>query len=458
MLHCLLKVTAACALFWVWTLVVFNRWSGVSMVTQEHYLFYCLLVAIALTVDAVRSHQTKVDFLNIDFIRNCTISFRQTLTVLLIWLLFLVGAKDMVISRKFLFTFIPPLFLLCLYANATFPRLLARFVFSGEHIQNTIVMGGFGGATGIRRWLERKHSYGVRLVGIVTDEAVAELPSDLPFLGPTACLEQSIRATKATQVVAVGRPASTEAMNQLVDLCLRLGVRLLVAEDFEESLGRKATLVEEDGLHILGFHRDPLECPFNRVTKRSLDLAIAIPATLFILPVVSLVVWVLQQIQSPGPLFFRQMRTGMFDRDFRIYKFRTMRVDNPDEALQARVNDDRVFSAGRWMRRFSIDEIPQFLNVLRGEMSIVGPRPHMRIHDEQFKQAANAYLLRCFIKPGMTGLAQVRDQRGETRTDKDVIDRVRSDLDYLENWSFLLDGLIILKTIWKVIFPGRNAF
>ena len=176
-----------------------------------------------------------------------------------------------------------------------------------------------------------------------------------------------------------------------------------------------------------------------------------------ILPVLSLIVWLFQRFQSPGPLFFHQLRTGMQGQDFTLYKYRTMRPDNPDEARQAQEHDERIFPAGRWLRRMSLDEMPQFINVLKGEMSVVGPRPHMRQHDDLFRQKMISYGVRTFIKPGITGLAQVRDLRGEIHSDQDVIERVRADIDYMENWSLLLDIEIIARTTVKVLFPSKNA-
>ena len=458
MLHCLFQVVAASVLFWVWTLVVFNGFTGTAAVAYGHYFTYWLLVGFGLVIDCTRSHEAKTDILNLDFIRNCAISFRQAITVLVMVLLYLVGTKDQAISRAFLFTFIPPLFFLFLYANRIFPRVLARFAFSGRYRQKALLMGMPGPVLAIEKWLERKSYYGIQAVGLLTDDPVNAATCPVPVLGSPAQLEEHLRSTGATQLIAVGWPSDLTAMTGLADSCQRLGVRLLVAGDFESAVGRKVTLMEDDGMHIIGFYREPLECPFNRGLKRALDLMIAIPSVLFVLPPAALLVWLLQQWQSPGPLFFRQTRTGMQDRDFTIFKFRTMHVDNPDEARQATANDGRVFSAGRWLRRLSIDELPQFFNVIKGEMSVVGPRPHIKAHDERFKQASTAYSVRGFIKPGMTGLAQVRDFRGETRTDQDMVDRVQSDLDYLENWSFLLDGMIILRTVWKVLFPPKASY
>ena len=135
-----------------------------------------------------------------------------------------------------------------------------------------------------------------------------------------------------------------------------------------------------------------------------------------------------------------------------------MTVDNDDESRQAVANDQRIFPAGIWLRKFSIDELPQFINVLRGEMSVVGPRPHMIKHDDLFLKAMKNYLVRRFVRPGITGWAQVSGFRGEIRVEQDVRDRVSADIYYLENWSLGLDCVIIFKTIKQCILPPRTAY
>lgn len=457
-IHCVLQAIAAAGLFWVWVFVfeyiLPNRalLGGTAL-----FVSYSLIIAGGVVLDHMRQSRGTTDFLNLPFVRNCAISLRQTLTVLLLLLLALVGFKHQTISREFIFTFIPFFFVATLFCNRLFPLWLARFVFSGNYVQNTILLGSRRGVMRLTEWLSTKVLYGVKLVGVVTEGPQSEPVGGLPHLGPIAQLDDHIRQVQATQVIAVDVPHSPVVVNHLANTCQRRGVRLLLANDYELMLGRRISMMQEDGVYFISFHREPLESPFNRMLKRTLDLLVALPVVVFFLPVLSLVVWAFQRIQSPGPLFFHQLRTGRHGQDFLLYKFRTMHPNNPDEARQAREHDERIYPAGRWLRKMSLDEIPQFINVLKGEMSVVGPRPHLRKHDEIFRQKMISYGVRTFIKPGITGLAQVRDLRGEIMSDEDVIQRVRSDLDYLENWSLLLDVEIVFRTAWKVIFPSKNA-
>ena len=164
------------------------------------------------------------------------------------------------------------------------------------------------------------------------------------------------------------------------------------------------------------------------------------------------------KLDSSGPVIFRQRRSGFNGRHFQILKFRTMRVlEDGETIVQARPNDSRVTRVGHWLRRTSIDELPQLFNVLRGQMSIVGPRPHALAHDDQFDKLIGNYAYRHHVKPGLTGWAQVNGYRGQTRTVADIEDRVRLDLWYIDNWTLKIDFKIIFMTVIEVM-RGENAY
>jgi lipopolysaccharide/colanic/teichoic acid biosynthesis glycosyltransferase len=168
---------------------------------------------------------------------------------------------------------------------------------------------------------------------------------------------------------------------------------------------------------------------------------------------------IFQAIQSPGPLFYRQTRAGLAMRPFRIFKFRTMRVDKGDAASkQATAGDPRIYPMGRLLRKTSLDEMPQFLNVFLGHMSLVGPRPHMIIHNRRFSDIMEKYHVRTFAKPGITGLAQMSGFRGEAKDENDVIERAKLDIKYIENWSLPFDFWIIFQTMLQVVKPPKTAY
>jgi Undecaprenyl-phosphate glucose phosphotransferase len=202
--------------------------------------------------------------------------------------------------------------------------------------------------------------------------------------------------------------------------------------------------------------RGPLSA-LERASKRAIDIVFAAAGLIALLPLLMIVAFAIQ-LDSPGPILFRQRRSGFNGRQFHILKFRTMTVlEDGDSIAQAARDDCRITRVGWWLRRTSIDELPQLLNVLSGTMSIVGPRPHAVAHDNQFNRLVENYALRHHVKPGLTGWAQVNGYRGETRTAADIERRVKLDLWYIDNWSFALDLVIVFRTAIEVM-RAKNAY
>src|SRR5581483_4615979 len=351
----------------------------------------------------------------------------------------------------------PWLYVALLFSHYYLPPLLARGVFRRE--EKTLLIGSPQKAEQLRPWLRRKAELGLRAVGLISDDKIDNVPSGVPpLLGSSQDLERIIREREITQVILLEFPLFTQINWDIIRTCDALGVRLLIVSDLEDKLRHSVTHFEDDGHRFIGLREEPLENPLNRFLKRAIDLAIAIPIILVVFPITAVIVWLAQRLQSPGPLFHRQTRAGMQNRQFKIYKFRTMHANNGDIARQASTKDERVYSLGKWFRKFSVDEVPQFWNVLRGDMSIVGPRPHLIEHNNQFAQLLADYHVRTFVKPGITGLAQVRGYRGEARNNTDIENRVACDIEYLENWNLSLEVAIIVRTFAHVIFPPRSAY
>jgi putative colanic acid biosynthesis UDP-glucose lipid carrier transferase len=186
----------------------------------------------------------------------------------------------------------------------------------------------------------------------------------------------------------------------------------------------------------------PLDRSFNRGVKRSFDIIGSIFLLILFLPWLILTIFLIHRLKSPGPLFYIQTRGGLGNKTFEIIKFRTMHVDSSS-----------IFSMGRFLRKTGIDEIPQLINVLKGDMSLIGPRPHLVKHDAEFRQCHPEYDLRMRVLPGITGFAQVRGFRGKILSSRDVVNRVNSDIYYVENWTILLDIIILIRTIGVVLCP-----
>jgi exopolysaccharide biosynthesis polyprenyl glycosylphosphotransferase len=457
LMHGILQTFALLILFWVWMLA-FSHSLGQRFL-REQYVTYAVVVVVTSLLDIGRSRLARKDLLQLDILRNHSLSIRQAAVAVGGLLLFLVASKDVAISRLFLFTFAPAAYLMFFLTNLLCPRLLASLLFSGRSAAKTLILGSPDDAAKLNPWLERKVRYGLRLVGLITTDAQSSDGCQIPIVGDFAQISGILQRTDATKLIVLeSLLLQPDQMVELADLCDKHGVRLLIVNDLEDRFHRSVTFFDDDGFHFMEFRREPLECPVGRTIKRALDLAIALPVVMFVLPPACLVAWYFQRRQAPGPLFFRQRRTGKYNRPFLIFKFRTLYVGNDDEGRQVVGDDSRVYRAGKWMRKLSIDELPQFINVLSGEMSVVGPRPHFVDHDTLFGEIAHFYRVRSFIKPGITGLAQVRGLRGEARKERDLIDRIHSDVYYLENWSPVLDWMIIFKTAWQMIAPPKTAY
>lgn len=208
---------------------------------------------------------------------------------------------------------------------------------------------------------------------------------------------------------------------------------------------------------VLSVRRNPLKNPFNRAAKRAFDIAFSSIVLLFS-PIVFIPVAIAIKLSSPGPVFFKQKRTGYRGKDFYCWKFRTMRVNAKADLQQAQKDDPRKTRIGEILRHTSIDELPQFINVLLGDMSIVGPRPHMLKHTADYSKIIDKYMVRHLIKPGITGWAQVNGYRGLTEQLWQMERRVEFDVWYIENWSFLLDLKIVVRTVVNAIKGESNAF
>ena len=441
-------------------LVVFTSVTAVDGSLASHYPMYALAVMAGLLIEGMKRDRARVR-LNLwqhNFVDQHRVTMRQVWYGLGILLAYLAATKDQTISRWFLLTFAATLYGGLLASNYWLPAMLARRIFGGKSVERTLLVGSAAQAKRIRGWLFSKEVYGLRTVGILSTDLVrsAEV-AGLPCLGGAGDLEEIVRREGITQVIFLELPQELQQHRQLVGVLEKMGVRLLILSNLEELLEHPVVHLEDEGMRFIILREEPLENPLNRYAKRVLDLAVALPVVLLILPPMMFMIWIVQRFQSPGSVFFIQKRAGIQNREFQIIKFRSMHENNPDEARQAVPGDERVFGFGRWMRKLSIDELPQFINVLKGEMSVTGPRPHLVEHNAQFAQQMTNYHIRTFVKPGITGLAQVRGFRGEARSSVEIAKRLESDISYLENWRLALDLSIIIRTAWQMIAPPKTA-
>lgn len=277
-------------------------------------------------------------------------------------------------------------------------------------------------------------------------------------------VDDFVTATEAPEQLKLGEELYLCVSRKRKDVIRRISwfcdsrvIRFYYVPVSVESIGLNLKREMLDDMEVFTTYENPLQNSVNRTVKRLFDIVlslIALGLTGLIFPFV----WLTIKIQSPGPIFFKQKRTGLDGRNFYCYKFRSMHVNKDADRVQATKDDPRKYPFGNFMRKTNIDELPQFWNVLKGDMSIVGPRPHMLAHTEMYSQLISKYMVRHFVKPGITGWAQVSGFRGETKELWQMEERVKHDIWYMENWSFWLDIRIVWFTVKTFFIHDKNAY
>jgi putative colanic acid biosynthesis UDP-glucose lipid carrier transferase len=261
-------------------------------------------------------------------------------------------------------------------------------------------------------------------------------------------------------------PEESTALAKVVEMAEKNCVRIKYATSFtkfknEEDYFTNSNYILSDyydGIPILVNRYEPLSSIKNRIIKRVFDIAFSLFVIVFLLSWLMPLMMLLIRLESKGATIFMQLRSGRDNNPFYCYKFRSMAVNKDSNSLQATKNDPRVTKLGAFMRKTSIDELPQFFNVLMGDMSIVGPRPHMLKHTEEYSEIIDKYMIRQFLKPGITGWAQINGFRGETKHQHQMLNRVKHDIWYMENWTLWKDIKIIILTVVNAVRGEENAY
>ena len=297
-----------------------------------------------------------------------------------------------------------------------------------------------------------------RIVGFIDEPSnVPENSSTAVFSGLSNTMHIA-RVQNITEIFSTVMPEDNREVYELMRQAEKALIRFRIVPDFANVINRPVHMDYIRDIPILSERREPLEEVINRVQKRMFDVAVSLIAIVFVLswltPLLSLLIY----LSSPGPIFFSQWRSGKNNRPFRCLKFRSMALNAQADSRQATKNDVRVTTIGKFIRKTSLDEFPQFVNVLLGHMSIVGPRPHMLEHTKKYSAQEEHYMVRQFAKPGITGWAQTNGYRGEITEVQQMQKRVEYDLWYLENWSLSLDFKIMFLTVYNVFKGEPNAY
>jgi len=453
------------AVFWAWAYVNLNfPIPYVHMNPYENLLpyFLCAIGGMLLSARDVSRHLAARFHLP-DLGASARLAFRQVSLMALLIFALMFAMQDHSVSRLYLGTMLVWCWLGLAVLNAWVPGRLARLIFQKGHRLPTVFIGKPGSFAKVREWISNKEPLGIFPVGLLSPEAPPSGPDALPvpWLGTLADLPRVLEERPVGQVVMLELPATDDEAGRIITACRDRGCRLLIHSDIEERYTQPLVPITEEGRHFYTLQEEPLEDPMNRLIKRSFDLAVAVPVVVLVLPFLCAWVAVMQAVQAPGPLFHARERRGKQGKIFCMLKFRSMFTAPDDaaaEAMQALTEDQRVFPFGRFMRKRSLDEFPQFWNVLVGEMSIVGPRPYMPLLDEEFRQQTQGYRTRNLVKPGITGLSQSLGFRGAVLEEEMVRRRVYWDVYYISHWSAWMDLQITARTLWQVIAPPETAF
>ncbi|GGF26365.1 exopolysaccharide biosynthesis polyprenyl glycosylphosphotransferase [Flavobacterium limi] len=324
-----------------------------------------------------------------------------------------------------------------------------RVVFGGNH-RRVVLLGNNESISPLRHFFTENPDYGYELIHVFEFEKVKTEHIEQMF--------EFVLNKNMDEMYCSIIGLSQDQMNEIIDFADSNLKTLKFIPDDNQIFFRNFILEYYDYIPVIALRSIRLDEHLYKIMKRSFDVVFSIIIIIGVLSWVLPILGVLIKLESKGPVLLRQKRNGLNNKEFYCYKFRSMELSNNDYSNQVSKNDPRVTKIGRFIRKTSIDELPQFFNVLIGEMSVVGPRPHIVSYNQEYILKVDKFMVRHFIKPGITGLAQVKGFRGEIETDYDIINRVKYDIFYIENWSILLDLKIIVTTIYHIIKGDEKAY
>jgi putative colanic acid biosynthesis UDP-glucose lipid carrier transferase len=324
-----------------------------------------------------------------------------------------------------------------------------RVVFGGN-FRRVVIVGNGKSTIQLGEFFNENPDYGYKLEKVFTLTPNKKEQIDECF--------DFVLENKIDEIYCSLSDLSNSDVNKFIDFTDNNLKILKFLPDNKEILARNLIFDYYDYIPIISLRNIPLDEVANKIIKRIFDIVFSLLIIVGILSWLIPILALLIRLESKGSVFFKQKRNGLNYKEFYCYKFRSMRLNEIADLYQVSKNDPRITRVGKFIRKTSIDELPQFFNVLLGDMSVVGPRPHMVSHTEMYARRIDKFMVRHFIKPGITGLAQTKGFRGEVENDKDIIYRVKFDIFYLENWSLLLDIKIIFLTVINAIKGEEKAY
>jgi putative colanic acid biosynthesis UDP-glucose lipid carrier transferase len=324
----------------------------------------------------------------------------------------------------------------------------------GKNYRNVIIIGMDDTSKKIAKLFNERPDLGYRYFGFFSDK----VSKDKKYLGGIKSSHAYILKEGIDEIYCSLADLNKEQIKDYTKFANKNSKVLKLIPESNELYSKNFDLEFYDNTLVLNVRKLPFDYPENIQIKRIFDIIFSILVIILVMSWLTPLFWLLIKLESRGPLFFKQSREGLDGKRFECYKFRSMKVNSLSDKIHATKNDERVTRFGAFMRKTSIDELPQFFNVLKGEMSIVGPRPHMKSLSKEYQKDIDNYMERHAVKPGITGLAQISGFRGEVKKKSDIKNRVRMDIFYIENWSFFLDMRIIIQTILNIFKGEEKAY
>lgn len=370
---------------------------------------------------------------------------KQMLVFLLLTFAY-IGIEHLEIEKKTVFIFIGSLIIgVSLFKLFVFFSLRQyRKKYSGNH-RNVIIVGKCKRSLELKEFFENKKQYGYNLLKQFEDFNFQEL-------------EQFFYKNNVDEIYLSLENLKTKHLKEIILFTDNYFAHLKYIPSDKGLMVNSGTVQYYDYIPIIPEHKTPLEDYFNRTIKRIFDIVFSLLVIIFVMSWLYPLVAIIIKMESKGPVIFKQKRNGLFYKEFDCYKFRSMVVNDQADTQQVVKNDIRITKFGSFLRKSSIDEMPQFFNVLLGNMSVCGPRPHMLKLTQEYEKQVHRYRLRHLIKPGITGMAQTHGYRGEITSQNDIVNRVKYDIFYIENWNLLLDIRIIYLTIKNAIKGEKKAY
>jgi putative colanic acid biosynthesis UDP-glucose lipid carrier transferase len=438
----------------IFLLVIFFTNNALPYVDNTYFLF---IVSFTWFISACLSHTYKRKYIkSVDlFLKKSIVSFIYFSILIELCLYFIQQIFPKTLSLSIFLLSI----LIAIAINRTLYVIIYKYFRKKRFLLDKVIVLGFNELSKKIIHSLEKDEINKQVIGICEESANVQELFHYPILSNLNNAFEACKRYGITEIYSTIAPEKNPHIYKLIQQADQNCIHFKIVPDTGWFINRKCYIdyIDTD-IPVISLRKEPLLDLSYRIQKRVFDIIFSLLVLLFVLswliPLASLIIW----LESKGPIFFIQARSGKGNANFFCVKFRSMRENEFANEKQATRDDERFTRIGKFLRRTNLDEFPQFLNVLRGEMSVVGPRPHMLKHTEEFSQRNNQYMIRHFLKPGITGWAQVNGYRGEITSNRDLQRRIEHDLWYLENWSMWLDMKIIFRTIINTFKGEKNAF